>query len=243
MNMKPLAIAFALASLAACHGKDPQAEARAQAAQQAQHEAAATDAAKAFDAAVVQQNWRLAKAQGDVLIAQFPQSQAAQRVRAQLGGIKARADAAREGERTAALWSYDKEAVKGGGTQLSASIYSRDPVDTGGGAQPVRLIFRDHPDWGRSSYLVLGGGDFDKACYGHCKVMVTVDGQAPKAMAANRPKTDEAVAMFIDDYKGLWKLAKSAKALTIEFPVKGYGKKTAVFETAGLDATQLPKWN
>ena len=242
MNTKLAVAAFALATLAACHGKDPQAEARAQAARQATQEAAATDAAQAFDAAVAQQNWRLAKAQGDVLTAQFPQSQAAQRVRAQMDGIKARADAAREGERTAALWSYDKEPVRGG-TQLSASIYSRDPVDTGGGAQPVRLIFRDHPDWGRSSYLVLAGGDFDNACYGHCKVMVTVDDQAPKAMAANRPKTDEAIAMFIDDYKGLWKLAKSAKALTIEFPVKGMGKKTAVFETAGLDASQLPKWN
>jgi hypothetical protein len=228
--------------IAACHGKDPQAEAKAQAAQAAAQEAAATDAAKAFDAAVAQQNWRLAKAQGDVLVAQFPQSQAAQRVRAQLVDIKAKADAAREGERTAALWSYDKEPAKGG-MQLSASIYSRDPVDTGGGAQPVRLIFRDHPDWGRSSYLVLAAGDFDKSCYGHCKVMVTVDGQAPKAMAANRPDTDEAIAMFIDDHKALWKLAKSAKTLTIEFPVRGMGKKTAVFETAGVDATQLPKWN
>ena len=121
MNTKFLTVALVLATLAACHGKDPQ------------------------------------------------------------------ADAARESERTAALWSYDKEAVKGGGTQLSASIYSRDPVDTGDGAQPVRLIFRDHPAWGRSSYLVLAGGDFDKACYGHCKVMVSVDEQAPKAMAANRP--------------------------------------------------------
>ena len=242
MNTKFLVAALMLASLAACHGKDPQAEAQAQAAQTAAQEAAATDAAKAFDAAVAQQNWRLAKAQGDVLVAQFPQSQAAQRVRAQLADIKAKADAAREGERTAALWSYDKEAVKGG-TQLSASIYSRDGVDTGGGAQPVRLIFRDHPSWGTSSYLVLQAGDFDKACYGHCKVMVTVDDQAPRAMSANRPRTDEAIAMFIDDEKALWKLAKSAKVLTIEFPVKGYGKKTAVFETAGLDATQLPKWN
>lgn len=243
MNTKHLAAALALATLAACHGKDPKAEAKALAAQQAQQETAAADAAKAFDAAVAQQNWRLAKAQGDVLVAQFPQSRAAQRVRTQLVDIKAKADATREGERTAALWSYDKEAVKGGGTQLSASIYSRDPVDTGGGAQPVRLIFRDHPDWGRSSYLVLANGDFEKSCYGHCKVMVTVDDQAPKAMAANRPKTDEAIAMFIDDYKGLWKLAKSAKTLTIEFPAQGVGKKTAVFETAGLDATQLPKWN
>lgn len=242
MNTKLACGALALVLLAACHGKDPQAEARAQAAQQAAQDAAATDAAKAFDAAVAQQNWRLAKAQGDVLVAQFPQSQAAQRVRAQLADIKAKADAAREGERTAALWSYDKEPVKGG-TQLSASTYSRDGVDTGGGAQPVRLIFRDHPDWGRSSYLVLAAGDFDKSCYGHCKVMVTVDDQPPKAMAANRPPTDEAIAMFIDDYKSLWKLAKSAKTLTIEFPVKGMGRKSAVFETAGLDATQLPKWN
>ena len=241
MNMKFACGALALALLAAC--RDPEAEARALAAQQAAQEAAAGDAAKAFDAAVAQQNWRLAKAQGDVLLAQYPQSQAAQRVGVQLGEVKAKAEAARESERTAALWSYDKESVKGGGTQLSASIYSRDPVDTGGGTQPVRLIFRDHPDWGRSSYLVLAGGDFDKACYGHCKVMVSVDEQAPKAMAANRPDTDEAIAMFIDDHKALWKLAKGAKTLTIEFPVKGYGKKTAVFETGGLDATQLPKWN
>jgi type IV pilus biogenesis protein CpaD/CtpE len=114
MNTKILVAAFALALLAACHGKDPQAEARAQAAQAAAQEAAATDAAKAFDAAVAQQNWRLAKAQGDVLVAQFPQSQAAQRVRAQMDEVKAKSDAARESERTAALWSYDKEAVQGG---------------------------------------------------------------------------------------------------------------------------------
>ena len=137
MNTKFLVAALALASLAACHRSDPQAEAKAQAAQAAAQEAAATDAAKAFDAAVAQQNWRLAKAQGDVLVAQFPQSQAAQRVRAQMADIKAKADASREGERTAALWSYDKEAVKGGGTQLSASIYSRDPVDTGAIAAAV----------------------------------------------------------------------------------------------------------
>jgi pimeloyl-ACP methyl ester carboxylesterase len=53
MNTKILVAAFALALLAACHGKDPQAEARAQAAQAAAQEAAATDAAKAFDAAGV----------------------------------------------------------------------------------------------------------------------------------------------------------------------------------------------
>ena len=243
MNTKILVAAFALALLAACHGKDPQVEARAQAAQAAAQEAAATDAAKAFDAAVAQQNWRLAKAQGDVLVAQFPQSQAAQRVRAQLAGVKAKADAAREGERTAALWSYDKEAVKGGGTQLSASIYSRDPVDTGGGAQPVRLIFRDHPAWGRSSYLVLAGGDFDKSCYGHCKVMVTVDDQAPKAMAANRPKTDEAIAMFVEDERKLWRMTQGAKRLSIEFPVKAGGTRTAVFEVGGLDRSQMPGWD
>ena len=27
----------------------------------------------------------------------------------------------------------------------------------------MRIVFRDHPDWGRSSYLVLADGDFDKS--------------------------------------------------------------------------------
>ena len=126
------------------------------------------------------------------------------------------------------MWAYQTEAAKGG-SQLSAAIYAKDNLDTdGSGARPVRLIFRDHPEWGRSSYLTLEAGDFD--CYGGCKVKVAIDDAAPKPMAASRPKTDEAIAMFIEDERALWRLAKDAKVLAIEFPVKAGGTRTAVFE-------------
>ena len=108
---------------------------------------------------------------------------------------------------------------------ISAAIYSKQEVDTGGGKRPVRLIFRDHPEWGRSAYLVLEKGDFD--CYSGCKVKVSIDDGKPKAMAASRPKTDEAIAMFIEDEGALWRMAQQAKTgLSIEFPVKAGGTRT-----------------
>lgn len=235
-----LALLLALVAATACQDRAAQAQAQA-AAQAAAAEASAKQMADAFDAAVAQQNWPLAKAQGDVLLAQYPDSEAAKKIRPLHAEAKAKADAARETMRLASLWSYNTETVKGG-KQLSAAIYAKEDVDTdGSGEKQVRLIFRDHPDWGRSSYLVLQAGDFD--CYGSCRVKVTVDDAAPKSMAANRPKTDEAIAMFIDDQRTLWRMAKDAQVMSVEFPVKAGGPRTAVFEVGGLDAAKLPAWN
>ncbi|HEX2594898.1 MAG TPA: hypothetical protein VHL61_00370 [Luteimonas sp.] len=246
MNAR-LALASALlvaVALAGCNRQQQRAE---QAAAQA---AATEDAAKrgesAFDDAVAKANWPLAKAQADVLMQNYPQSQAAARVRAQYDDVKARAEAEREQARTAALWTYNRVAVAGkgkaGGTQLSASIYAKDDVDVdGSGAKPVQLIFRDHPAWGRSAYLVLQAGDFN--CYGGCKLKVRVDDAPAKTMAGSRPKTDEAIAMFIEDERRLWRMTKDAKQLSIEFPVKAGGTRTAVFEVGGLDRSQMPGWD
>jgi hypothetical protein len=68
---------------------------------------------------------------------------------------RAEAAAAREAQRLAALWNYhDVEA--GTGQQLTATITSTENIDTGGnGLHRAQLVFRDHPSWGRSSYLVL----------------------------------------------------------------------------------------
>lgn len=234
-----------LLASAGCQDRAAQAEARAAAQAQANEQAAA-EAGAAFDAAVAAENWQLAKAQGDVLLAQYPDTEAAARVRPLHVEAKARADAAREDMRLASLWSYNVESVTGG-KQLSAAIFARDDIDTdgsdtdGSGKQPVRLIFRDHPSWGKSSYLVLKAGDFD--CYPDCRVKVSVDDGTPKSMAANRPKTDEAIAMFIDDERALWRMTKDAKRIAIEFPVKAGGTRTAVFEVAGLDRMKLPGWD
>ena len=231
-------LALALLSVAGCDRGQRQAEAAA--ARAALAEDAAKQGEAAFEAAVADGNWSLAKAQGDVLLAQHPESDAAARVAPQLAEVAAKADAQREQRRTAALWSYLVQPVDGG-RQVSAAIYAKAQVDTdGSGPQPVRLIFRDHPDWGRSSYLVLERGDF--ACHGGCKVQVAVDADPPRAMAALRPETDEAIAMFINDERALWQRIDGAKTLTVEFPVKPSGTRKATFEVAGLDRSQLPGW-
>jgi hypothetical protein len=62
-------------------------------------------------------------------------------------------------------------------------------------------------------------------------------------MAASRPKTDEAIAMFIEDERALWRMTRDAKRLSIEFPVKAGGTRTAVFEVGGLDREKMPGWD
>lgn len=233
----------AVLALAACDSTEKQkaAVAAAAAAQAAAKEQKAQELAKQFDTQYAQHNWVLARAHGEELVVMHPDSPVTARIKPQYEEAKLKAEQSRELQRMAALWEYQSVDVKGG-QQLSAAIYSKKPVDTGvGSAQPVRLIFRDHPDWGRSSYLVLENGDFD--CYGGCKVHVALDDKAPRAMAASRPKTDEAIAMFIEDERALWRMAGGgARTMTIEFPVRMGGKHSAVFEVGGLDKGKLPKW-
>lgn len=234
------ALISALLPLTACEDREARAAAEAQA-QAASNEAQAQDNERDFESAVAIENWALARAQADVLLARYPDTAAAGRVRAKFDDVKAKGDAVREEARTQALWSYNTANVEGG-QQLSAAIYARDNVDVdGSGAKQVRLIFRDHPAWGRSSYLVLQAGDFD--CVPSCRVSVRVDEGEPRRMAANRPQTDEAIAMFIDDERALWRLLDGAKTVSIEFPVKAGGTRTAVFEVAGLDRARMPGWD
>jgi hypothetical protein len=160
------------------------------------------------------------------------------------GAVKAKAradaDAAVEAARLATLWTYS-EVPAGKGTQVAASIKSTNDVDTDGqGPRSVLLVFRDHPAWGRSSYLVLTAGDFK--CSPRCTVSVKVDDSAPTSMAAHRPKTDEAIAMFIDDARALWRATAAAKQLSVEFPVKAGGMRTATYDVAGLDRSKMPGW-
>lgn len=145
-----------------------------------------------------------------------------------------------EGERLAALWTYNDIPVDKG-RQRTAAIRSANNVDTDGqGPKSVLLVFRDHASWGRSSYLVLQGGDFD--CAPRCTVAVVADEAAAVRLASRRPNTDEAIAMFISDAQGLWRLTAGATRISIEFPVKAGGTRTARFDVAGLDETKMTGW-
>jgi len=236
-----LSLLFGAILLSGCEDREAAAAAQA-AAQAARHEQMALDAEREFDAAVMNGNWHLAKSQADVLLANWPGTEPAGRVRAQFEEVKTKADAEREARRLAALWHYNVQAVKGG-QQRSAAIYAKDDLDVDGrGAHPVQLIFRDHPDWGRSSYLVLRSGDFARTCYKRCQVKVTIDDSAPRHMSAFRPDTDEAIAMFINDDKALWRQIRDAGVLSIEFQVRDSTRRTAVFEIGGLERSRLPGW-
>lgn len=230
----------ALAATTACTDREAQRQAQA-AAEAAAKEQAATQLQREYDAAVTANNWELARVHGAALLAQYPGTPAAAAIESSLADVTAKADAAREQRRLAALWNYARVAA-GKGEQRSAAIFSKEAVDTGGKAPAtVQLVIRDHPEWKRSAYLVLEGGDFD--CYGGCKVKVAFDGAAAKPMSAWRPKTDEAIAMFIEDYRGLWKQMRKSQVLKVEFPVKAGGTRTALFEVGGLDGSQMPGWD
>jgi hypothetical protein len=235
------AVALALA-LSACGEKaDPQAAEKEAAKIIAEREAIAESKAKEFDDAFARKDWKLARGYGDSLQMDYPNSAAAKRIQAQLDEARGHIRGEEDVRRMAALWAYQEQPMKGG-AQVSAAIYSKQEVETDGGRKhPVRLIFRDHPEWGKSAYLVLEAGDFN--CYSGCKVQVKVDDGQATPMAATRPKTDEAIAMFIEDERALWRKAKGAKTLEITFPVKAGGTRTALFETGGVDAGKLPKWN
>ena len=242
-TIKPLLLAFACAAAVAACG-DREAERAAQAAAQAAAiEQQADEVAKKYDSALASNDWDMARIHGVALLDQYPDSAAARRIGPGLQEVKAKAEAAREQRRMESLWDYAQVSADGG-MQRSAAILSKDPVDVDGtGAKPVQLVFRDHPKWKRSSYLVLQASDFAKACYRRCQVTVIADGGTPKRMSANRPDTDEATAMFIDDHKALWRLARETKVLEIEFPVKDGSMRKAVFETGGLDGKQMAGWD
>ena len=240
--MKSLLLAIACLAVSACGDREAE-RAAAAAAQAAAVEQQAAELAKKYDSAVASSDWDMARIHGVALLDQYPQSEAAARIGPGLDDVKGKAEGAREQRRMEALWDYSQVGTDGG-TQRSAALLSKEPVDVdGSGAKPVQLVFRDHPTWKRSSYLVLQASDFARACYSRCQVSVVADGAAPRRMSANRPDTDEATAMFIDDERALWRLARKTKVLEIEFTVKDGGTHKAVFETGGLDGSQMPGWD
>lgn len=239
---RSLTLAALVFTLSACGPGEAELRAAAEAAA-AQKEQAAAELARQYDSALAANKWEMARIHGAALLAQYPDSKAAEQVQATFDKTKARAEAQREQERLSSLWNYARVAIPKG-EQRSSMIYSKQPIDVdGSGPRTVQLVFRDHPDWGRSAYLVLQVGDFAKACYGSCSVTIAADGAAPKKMSANRPKTDEAIAMFIDDDKALWKLVRKSKAIEVEFPTRDVGPRKVVFEVGGLDGKQMPGWD
>ena len=212
-----------------------------------QVELSAADQAKAtalfdsYESAREGRNWEVAESYADKLRDQFPGSDAAAKLAANLGQVRAQAEQMRESRRLDELWDYQAFAV-GKGVQRSAGIYSRTvPAEEG---QPVptsdaQLVLRDHPSWGRSAYLLLAQSRFD--CGTPCTMQIRFDDGEARRYAGKQADSGKGPALFIEDEKRFIEAMTDAGKVRIELP-KGSGRIPAlVFEVAGYDPDRFEK--
>jgi hypothetical protein len=198
------------------------------------------DAAKAatmlhsYQAARDAGNPEAAEAAADQLRDRYPDSAQARSLEATLDAVRKEAEGVRELRRLRGLWDYQANAV-GAGTQRSASIFSRTPdlgEDQPAATPDAQLVLRDHPDWGRSAYLLLAQSKF--SCGKPCTLQLAFDEGALEAWQGKQADSGKGPALFIEDELRFVAALRAAKQLRVVLP-KGSGSiGTLVFEVGGF---------
>lgn len=231
----PLAGACLVLALGACSPNGNQAGTSSNAAPASQQTANAQQAAqklKLYRQMLSAHRDDLAAPIGEEIATDYPNTPAAAEVQKTLPGIQAKAKAAAEHDRLAALWLY-QTGMQSGGKQISASISSSKPA----GAAAVRLILRRHSKWGQSAYLFGSGKGF--VCKGQCEVPMHFDGKLEE-WKAYLPKTGEP-ALFIKDDSRFIKALEKARVIEMDVVTKNHGKETLTFEVGGYAPAKFPK--
>jgi len=191
-----------------------------------------------YEAARTAGNPEVAEAAADKLREKYPDSEPAHKLDGTLDEVRKAAEASRETERLRKLWIYQDNAV-GKGVQHSASIYSRVPdlgEDAPAAAPDAQLVLRDHPDWGRSVYLLLQQSKF--ACGKPCTLQLSFDEGPLETWPGKQADSGKGPALFIEDEPRFMKALPKAKSLRIVLP-KGSGNLGSLsFEVAGFDRTK-----
>ncbi|MBC7657884.1 MAG: hypothetical protein H7147_12045 [Frankiaceae bacterium] len=194
-----------------------------------------------FETARKQQNWEVAEAHADKLRTEFPDSAAAAKLAPGLDAVREQAGQQREARRLKDLWDY-QSVPRGKGPQRTATLYSRTPVVEEG--QPAinpdaQLVLRDHPDWGRSSYLLFAQSKF--RCGPPCRMDISFDGGDKLSFAGKQADSGKGPALFIEDEARFIQLMSAAREVRIQLP-KGSGSATSlVFEVSGFDDGRYAK--
>lgn len=206
-----------------------------------QQNAAATAAAREADAAkqagLYEQmrgsgSWDVAVSLGGEILDQYPGTRAAAQVQQSIADAREHARANSESRRLAALWNYTA-TPEAGGTQYAAAIATQAPLAP---QVRLRLVLRQHPQWGRSVYLLLDNARFD--CSGGCASLpVAFDDAKAQRMKATVPPTGEP-ALFIDDDKAFIARMEKSRSVSIQVRLKGEGDKTATFEVGGFSSAR-----
>ena len=195
------------------------------------HAAQAAEKLKLYQQMLGDHRDDLAAPIGEEIVNDFGDTPAAAEVRKTLPGIEAKAKAAAESDRLAALWTY-QTGMQSGGKQITASIGSSKPANAG-----IQLILRRHAKWGQSVYLFGSGHGF--VCKDLCNVPMRFDGK-PQKWKAYLPRTGEP-ALFIKDDVRFLKAMAGAKVIEMDVDSKDQGKETLEFEVGGYDPAKFPE--
>jgi len=210
-------------------------------------ELAPADAAKAvamlgtYESARAAGNPEAAEAAADELRERFPDSAEAHKLEPTLEAVRTAAEEVRQLRRLRGLWDYQANAV-GSGTQRSASLFSRTPdlgEDQPAAIPDAQLVLRDHPDWGRSAYLLLAQSKFQ--CGKPCTLQLAFDEGALAAWQGKQADSGKGPALFIEDEARFVAALGEAKQLRVVLP-KGSGSiGTLVFEVGGFAPERYAK--
>jgi hypothetical protein len=224
-----MAVALCLA-LAACQGGDEEGGVALSAEDEAKASAMLAD----YEAARTAGNPEVAEAAADKLREKYPDSDVALKLDATLSEVRSAAEVVREKRRLQKLWDYQDNAV-GKGVQHSATMFSRVPdlgEDVPAAIPDAQLVLRDHPDWGRSVYLLLEQKKF--ACGKPCTLQLAFDDAPLETWPGKQADSGKGPALFIEDEPRFVKALPNAKSLRIVVPSTN-GTRTLNFEVGGFD--------
>jgi hypothetical protein len=205
----------------------------------AEDNAAAQNLLHDYNTARDAKNWLAAQELGDKLRSKYGESDAAAKLRETYDDTAKMADAIREQERLAALWTYQATPV-GDDKQYTAMIESHVEQDEFGNqlSKPdARLVLRVHPDWGHSSYLVLAMQSFD--CGSPCTMKISFDGAEPVPFKGSQADSGQGPALFIVDHKAFYAAMVAAHKVKIVLPKSANFTPSLVFDVGGYDASKL----
>ncbi|KFN48606.1 hypothetical protein [Arenimonas composti] len=227
--MKPwLPLAVLAFSLAACTQAPPD---------PAFDEAAGNRLLLDYDSAREDGDWELAEYHADELRRKHGETRAAATMRQTLADVQAKAEVEREQRRLRDAWDYQRNPVEGGGVQVTAALDSRVGHDPESETPPpipdARLIFRRHPSWGDSAYLVLAQKELK--CGPPCRLRIRFDGGEPQTYAGDPADTGTGPALFIVDRDRFLEALDAAGRVRIELPASGHLTPSFEFEVGGFD--------
>jgi hypothetical protein len=184
-------------------------------------------------------NWIAAQQLGDRLRSKYGESDSAKLLSKSYDDTAKMADTVREENRLAAMWNY-ASIPAGSGKQYTAMIDSHVELDQNGVAlnkPDAQLVLRVHPDWGRSSYLLLANKAF--VCGKPCTMKIIFDGVNTLTFTGTQADSGQGPALFIDDHKAFYTAMLPAKKVKIVLPKNGEYAPSLVFDVGGYDASRL----